>query len=125
MFEGVNEAVRSDVARHPAERPVDGEQTPRLAGRGDHAARRLGRERRQRLAVSRDMPLLDAGTIDNPLIVRLEPHRRDIGVGHDVFRDSMTRPGDVGDRSLHAALPDVVGMDSESRRPISSVMPDS
>ena len=87
--------------------------------------RRIGRKRCDRLAFTRDVPLTDTGAIDDPGIVRLQAHRGNIGVRDDPGWHCVTGAGDIRDRPCHAAFPDVAGVDSASRRPISSVIPDS
>ena len=61
----------------------------------------------------------DPGALDDPLVRRLEPERREIVVRHDLLGDPAPRAGDVRDGPFHAA----VSAAAASRVPIWSFIP--
>src|SRR4029079_9405526 len=64
-------------------------------------ARRRGGDGGRALGLG-DVPLLDAGSLDDPLVGRVDADRREVEIRHHGGRQTAPGAGEVGDGTLHA-----------------------
>jgi hypothetical protein len=89
----------------------------RDAGSRHGLLRRFRTEGAERLARLGDVALANAGTLDDPLVVGVDPHGREVMVRDDPVRYGVAGAGDIRERTLHVADPvaSACGIDSASR----------